>query len=213
MMMMSGNVRENLREAYDKMACERDAASVQDWKLVERWKFLEILVQEGKQTLLEIGAGIGKDGAFFQEHGLSVLCTDLSPENIRICKGKGLVAEVMDFTDLQFSEGSFDAVYALNCLLHLTKKEMPMVLRSINDIMKSDGLFYLGLYGGYDHEGVYPEDAYEPKRFFSFYDDDHLKRVVGEVFDIYAFKQIATGEKNPDMHFQSVVLRKRSSSL
>lgn len=212
-MKMSGNVRENLREAYDKMACERDAGSVQDWKLEERWKFLDILLQEGKESLLEIGAGTGKDGAFFKEHSLKVVCTDLSPENIKICEGKGLAAEIMDFTDLQFSDGSFDAVYALNCLLHITKNEIPMVLKSINEILKSNGLFYLGLYGGYDHEGVYPDDSYEPKRFFSFYDDEHLKRVVGEVFDIFSFNRIMTGEKNPDLYFQSVVLRKRGSSL
>ena len=44
---MNGKVRENLREAYDKMACERDAGSVQDWKLIERWKFFELLLMLG----------------------------------------------------------------------------------------------------------------------------------------------------------------------
>ena len=49
--------------------------------------------------------------------------------------------------------------------------------------------------------------------FSRFYDDDHLKRVVSEVFDTHSFKRIITGMTDTDLHFQSMILRKRSSSL
>jgi hypothetical protein len=29
--------------------------------------------------------------------------------------------------------------------------------------------FYLGMYGGKEYEGVWPEDEYEPERFFCFH--------------------------------------------
>ena len=68
----------------------------------------------------------------------------------------------------------------------------------------------MGVHGGYDFEGVWEEDAYEPKRFFSFYDDEHLKEVLNKVFDINSFKQITPGDSNSDLHFQSLTLRKRN---
>ncbi|HJT55010.1 MAG TPA: hypothetical protein VJ761_00835 [Ktedonobacteraceae bacterium] len=48
----------NLRMAYSReSASERDRMGKEDWKVAERQQFLDLLKQEGKQTLLEIGAG------------------------------------------------------------------------------------------------------------------------------------------------------------
>ncbi len=109
-----------LRAAYSHESAEqRDNIEKEDWKVVERQQFLSLLQKEGKTTLLEIGAGTGKDSLFFQESGLRVVCTDLSPAMIALCHTKGLEAYVMDFLNLDFVPASFDAVYALNCLLHV----------------------------------------------------------------------------------------------
>jgi SAM-dependent methyltransferase len=136
----------------------------------------------------------------------------LSPEMVELCRQKGLKAEVMDFADLRFAAGSFAAVYALNCLLHSPKHELPRVLQSIATVLKPDGLFYLGVYGGFDHEGVWPDDSYEPKRFFSFFTDEHLQQVVAEAFEILSFQDIPLAEENSDLHFQSLVLRRLNNS-
>ena len=202
------NLKTNLEKAYNKSAHERNSASIQAWKIEERSRFLSLLITEKKENLLEIGAGPGKDSRFFQENGLKVVCTDLSPEMVKLCRQKGLDAKVMDFSDLQFSENSFDAVYAMNSLLHLSKKVLPAVLQTINVILKRDGLFFMGVYGGVDHEGIWEEDIYEPKRFFSFYEDAHLKRILGEVFELLSFRQIDSGESSRHLHFQSIILRK-----
>ncbi|MBC8333960.1 MAG: class I SAM-dependent methyltransferase [Anaerolineales bacterium] len=203
------NLKTNLEKAYNKSAQERNSASIQAWKIEERSRFLSLLITEKKENLLEIGAGPGKDSRFFQENGLKVLCTDLSPEMVKLCRQKGLDARVMDFSELQIPEKSFDAVYAMNSLLQLPKKELPAVLQTVNAILKRDGLFFIGVYGGIDHEGIWEEDNCEPKRFFSFYDDEHLKRILGEVFDLLSFRQINTGESSRHLHFQSITLRKR----
>jgi SAM-dependent methyltransferase len=75
---------------------------------------------------LEIGAGTGNDGLYFQNNGLDVTCTDLSPDMVNLCREKGLKAYVMDFLSLDFPPGSFDAIYALNCLLHVPTRELPI---------------------------------------------------------------------------------------
>lgn len=205
---MDQKLRNNLRESYGRKAQERDARTIQAWKLAERQAFLSLLRQEQKQTLLEIGAGTGIDSKFFQEQGLQVICIDLSPEMVELCQQKGLTAYVMDFGDLRFPPASFDAIYGLNCLLHVPKDELPAILKAIELLLKPGGLFYMGVYGGYNYEGIWQDDTYEPKRFFSFYSDEGLQAVVREIFKVHSFKRIAYNGKDAKLHFQSLVLGK-----
>ena len=88
------------------------------------------------------------------------------------CRQKGLKAFERDFLHLGFPPASFDAVYAINCLLHVPKRELPAVLAAIRLVLKPGGLFFLGLWGGVDSEHIWEGDTYEPKRFFSLYTDD-----------------------------------------
>ena len=205
---MKDELRSGLRESYGRKARERDLNAVPPWKAEERRRFLALLQDEGRSTLLELGAGPGKDGAFFRDHGLDVLCTDLSPEMVALCEDKGLAARVMDLSDLDLPPAAFDAVYALNCLLHLPAPALPAALRGIRAALKSGGLFYLGVYGGVDHEGVWEDDPYEPKRFFSFRTDERLREVVAGLFEVHSFRRVALDERSDGLHFQSLILRK-----
>jgi SAM-dependent methyltransferase len=200
--------RENLRMTYDKYAQERDSGQPQDWKVQERAAFLALLQQENKRTLLEIGAGTGRDSKFFQDQGFDITCIDLSPAMVDLCKQKGLNAYVMDMTEIQLTEAPFDAVFAMNSLLHLPKAEFLTVLRQVEGVLTPSGLFFLGVYGGFDFEGVWEKDFYDPKRFFSFFTDEAIQQKVAKVFDVVSFKPVASGDGD-DLHFQSLILRKR----
>ncbi len=206
---MDKRIRIDLREAYDRQASQRDASGISGWKSKERDDFLSLLKQEGKRTLLEIGSGPGRDGLFFQENGFDVTCIDLSPENINLCRRKGLKSYVMDMSNMFFHDNSFDAVYSLNSMLHLSKTELPGVLRTIESLLNPEGLFYMGVYGGNDFEGIREHDWAEPERFFSYYTDDHLREVVSGVFEILDFRRIVYQE-DADYHFQSLFLKKKA---
>ena len=204
---MDDELKNQLRLAYDLRAAERDGKTIADWRMGPRNDFAALLKQEGKRTLLELGAGPGNDGRYFQDEGFDVLCTDLSPEHVRLCQEKGLKARVMDNTQMDLSPNSFDAVYAMNSLLHLPKKDLPAVLESIKSVLKPEGLFFLGVYGGVDSEGIHEEDSHEPKRFFALYSDDNLKHIVAKVFQIESFTAVPYESDNPDMVWQAAVLR------
>ncbi|NIM96434.1 MAG: methyltransferase domain-containing protein [Anaerolineales bacterium] len=200
----------DLRESYNRAAAERDQRPREAWKVEIREDFLRLLQSEGKSSLLEIGAGTGMDSKFFADNGLDVICTDLSPEHVRYCQDKGLQAYVMDFMNLDFPPSSFDAVYAMSCLLHVTKKDFPMVLNEIWEMLRPSGLFFLGQYGGKEFEGIYPEDRLRPKRFFSFFTDEDLKLVVSDTFDILMFNTLPL-EEEEEYHFQHLILRRPAS--
>src|SRR5206468_5187596 len=84
-----------LAEAYDADAVRRSKSAISDWRIAERDAFFNRLAAENKSALLEIGAGTGKDSRFFHDKGLAVKCIDLSPEMIRLCRERGLDAQVM----------------------------------------------------------------------------------------------------------------------
>jgi len=204
----NNNLKNDLRDTYDKYAQERETSVMQDWKLDERARFLTALQNEHKYRLLEVGAGTGRDSKFFQDEGFEVTCIDLSPAMVELCRQKGLSAYVMDMTVIDLPENSYDAVFSMNSLLHLQKDEFSEVMLRINSLLRADGLFYIGIYGGYDFEGISENDSYSPKRFFSFFTDEQLKLEISKVFEIMTFTPVEFEQDNP-LHFQSVILKKR----
>lgn len=208
---MPDDVTRILRDAYDRRVEERGVRAPPAWETAERDHFLELLQQQSRITLLELGAATGSDAAFFQARGFDVVCVDLSPQMVEHCRAKGLVAHVMDVTDLRFPPDSFDAVYAMNCLVHVPRSQLRGVLARVSQVIKPDGLFYVGLYGGRDFEGVWDEDHYEPKRFFCHYLDEDLCASVAEFFEVDSFRRIPHGWNG--LHFQSLLLRRPPSAL
>lgn len=207
---MYDEIKSNLRHAYDGKVEERAEKSIDDWKLTLNQDFYQMMTSEGKSTLLEIGAGTGQHGIFFKNLGLDVTCTDLSPAMVAHMRAEGMEAQVMDFVNLYFPDETFDAVYAMNCLLHVPHKDFGDALRSVKRVLKPGGLFFLCQYGGIEEEGPYAGDHYEPKRFFSLWTDEQIQAEVKIEFDLITFRAIEVpGNSRPDMHSQAMVLRKK----
>jgi SAM-dependent methyltransferase len=199
-------IRQSLRASYDGGAARRDRMDKTPWKIAERAAFLRRLQQEGSLRLLDIGAGTGQDAAFFAGNGLDVVATDLSPEMVARCRAKGLDARVVDFSELDFEPASFDAVHAMNCLLHVPDPELPAVLAGIARVLRPGGLFFLGVYGGTSGAGAAEWDDHVPPRFFAWRSDDEIVRFASQWFDVIDFH---VAEPDTDHRFQSLTLRNR----
>jgi SAM-dependent methyltransferase len=199
-------IRASLVVSYDGGAERRDRQDKQPWKIAERAAFLRRLQQAGCVRLLEIGAGTGQDSEFFASHGLDVVATDLSPAMVARCVAKGLDARVMDFAALDFEPTSFDAVHAMNCLLHVPDSELPAVLSGIARVLRPRGLFFLGVYGGTGSAGVVQWDDHVPPRFFVWRTDEEILHFASAAFDIVDFHVAQDGTEH---RFQSLTLRGR----
>ena len=196
------DVLPDLRASYDGAAQERDGLTKQQFKLDERAAFLDRLQVAEARSLLEIGAGTGQDSVFFRDAGLDVTAVDLSPEMVRKCQDKGLSAAVRDVQNLKFPDESFDAVYTLNCLLHVPNADLPEALSAIRAVLRPGGLIFVGLWGGESAEGVLAEDQHEPKRFFSFRSDEELLGHLSRSFEVLDFHTVGSGRH----YFQSTTL-------
>jgi SAM-dependent methyltransferase len=167
-------------------------------------RFLDLLRERNATSLLEVGAGTGHDSLYFQEQGLRVLCTDLSPAMVEFCRAKGLDARVADFLGLGVPPASFDAVYALNCLLHVPTPDLAHVLEVIEEVLVPGGLLYVGTWGGDDEEGPVRDDRFPVPRFFAFRSDERMREALAERFHVLSFTTFDVGRN----HFQSFILEK-----
>ena len=207
--MDTNTIKSNLRTYYNQEAKDRSTRQKQGWKVKQREAFRDLLHQENKTHLLEIGAGTGQDSQFFMERGFDVLAIDLSKEMVNICKEKGINAQELDFYNLSTLNKKFDCIWAMNTLLHVPKQDMPKVLQNISDALNNNGLFYMGVYGGEDKENNWLNDQFDKcdvPRFFSYYSEAKLKETLQEVFEIINYEQFDSGRGSD---FQGVTMRKK----
>jgi SAM-dependent methyltransferase len=126
---------------------------------------------------------------------------------VELCQAKGLDARVADFLGLGIPPASFDAVYALNCLLHVPTPDLPRALEAISAVLVPGGLFYPGTWGigvGADEEGPVQDDHHPVPRFFAFRSGRTMTAALAERFHVLSFTTVdADGD-----HFQSFVLEK-----
>ena len=197
---------EGLVKSYEKYAHERASHSPDAFKARERSEFLKFLKDEGRETLLEIGCGPGQDAQFFQDQGFQVLAVDNTPTMVKLTAEKGVPAQVLDCYNLDEINKCFDAVYTMNCLLHIPKRDIDQILHLISRRLNDSGLMYLGIWGDTNFEGIWEQDRYEPKRFFSFWKTEALLEVIQRSFRLEYYRRL---EPHRGRIFNSFIVRKQ----
>ena len=182
-------------KTYNEMAGEYDDETKDFWERFPRTiidKFSELT--SGK--ILDVGSGPGRDGLILQKHGFDVVCFDASEEMIKLSMQKGLVSVVGDFKALPFQNGSFDGVWAYTSLLHIGKSEIGRAIEEIKRVLKSDGIFGLGMIEG-DTEEYRESSGVGKPRLFSFYKKNELENILTHAgFEILYFEQFQPKSKN-----------------
>jgi SAM-dependent methyltransferase len=145
------------------------------------------------RDILDLGSGPGRDSLFFKQRGLNPLCFDFSPGMIGLCREKGLNAVVGDLENMPFSGSSFDGVWAYTSLLHMPKANLSPVLRRINGILRTGGVFYMGMKEG-NFEGLTKSQKYpNEERYLSLFGDEELRDILDEQFDIAHQSKVPLG--------------------
>lgn len=204
--------KQELKTAYNADAKRRDDANGKrdQWKLDLRQYFVDLLKKENKKTVLELGAGAGLDSQFFKKNGFEVLATDLSDEMIKMCQKRGLEATIFDLYDLEKLGRKFDAIFSLNALLHVPRKDIKKVLEGIYNTLNDNGIFFFGVYGGIEEEKtIIDKSKMGLPRFFSFLSDETILEIVKDKFEIIKFETIDVQGKQKGFHFQSLFLKKK----
>ena len=199
--------RPELTETYDAHAQRREDRGEPAWRDAAKADLVRRLGPGAR--LLELGAGVGYTSRWFADRGLDVLATDLSPVHVEYCRAKGLEAQVADMLDLDFAEGSFDAVWAASCLMHVPSDRLSDLLASIARILTPDGLFWTGTWGAETgSEGIWEDDELRPKRFYAIRTDDELLAALRAHFEVLTF-EATRPEPEFDWHYQMALATPR----
>ena len=136
-------------------------------KYVEREAELFIKNLKGKK-ILDLGSGPGNQALYFKNKGFDILCIDNSEEMIKLCRQKGLKAEVMDIEYLNLSE-KFGGIWANASLLHLKKESLPKIIARLKSLLNQEGIIYVAVKEG-DKGGFEENDKYPGmKRYFTYF--------------------------------------------
>jgi SAM-dependent methyltransferase len=103
------------------------------------------LLGDGPGTLIDVGCGTGAHTAAFAEHGWSVSGVDLSEDQLRLARGRGLDVVRADAADLPFDDASFDAAVSMHT--HTDVDDFAAVVREIARVLRPAAPFvYLGVH-------------------------------------------------------------------
>lgn len=166
----------------------------------------ELFRAEQAHTVLELGAGHGRDALFFAERGFHVHATDFSAtgiEQLRKRAEREGVAEnvttlVHDVRDpIPMPDSSVDAVFAhmLLCMA-LSTDEIHALVREVGRVLQPGGAFvYTARHTGDDHCGAgtsHGDGIYEQGGFaVHFFDDELVSSLAREwqLREVHAFEE------------------------
>lgn len=199
-------IKSNLRHVYDDLAeyWGKDF-SLHDWGRVELKEFANKVKKNGGRKVLDLGCGSGIQSQQLFGEGLAVVGLDLSPKMVKEAQKRVPQAEFVigDMINMFFAKESFDGVYARASLLHIPKKLIPKVLKSINKILKNGGILYLAVKEGEDEGEVVDErHGREVKRFFSFFREPEVLDLLDEAGFEISKKSRSQRTKNSTMWLQ-----------
>jgi SAM-dependent methyltransferase len=101
------------------------------------------LLGDGPGRLLDIGCGTGAHTAAFAEHGWSPVGVDISEDQLRLARERGVEVVKADAADLPFEDASFDAVVSM--WTHTDVDDFSALMQEAVRVLRPGGPFvYVG---------------------------------------------------------------------
>jgi SAM-dependent methyltransferase len=143
-----------------------------------RSAFVDQLVREGRQSVVEVGSGPGTDAAPFISAGVVYAGFDLAVGNARLAHAAGLAIVPGSLFAPPFRPRSFDAGWTMSTLLHVPDDRFNEAVAATTSLLRPGSPLAIGLWGGRDREFVNETDHFDPPRFFSHRSDDRAQTML-----------------------------------
>lgn len=167
---------------YDKIAKQwnRDHYNPNFW--AEEFRIFQGFVK-GKKVI-DIGCGTGRDAVLFVNAGFDYTGIDASVGMLEEARKRIPTANfvLMDFSNLDFPDETFDGFWASASLLHSSKDKVGQVLQNIRKVLKPNGVGFISLKEKklVDDEMVKDEEYGNGERYFVFYEMEEFKKILEE---------------------------------
>lgn len=156
--------------------------------------------------ILDFGCGSGRDSKYFLNNGYRVKAIDASKEMCTLAS-TNIMQEVIhsEFKDLN-DKNTFDGIWACASLLHISKKELLIVIKKMIEALKEEGYMYISLKNGTG------EEIDSKGRFYSYY----TKKEFDDIISLYENMKIvnflntkSVTNSNESKSWNNYILRKK----
>jgi len=179
------------------------------WRNTHIDKFLGML--KHRSSILDVGCGPGQDAKAFSDAGHDVTGIDLSEKMIANAMKRAPKAKFlrMDVEKLDF-EMKFDAMWAAFVLVHLERNKIPPVIRKFHELLKPNGILFLGMLEG-SGEVVIPEPYNKKyKQYFLFCSKKEVEKWLNDAgFDMLSHSTEEIDEEGEVFNQSFIYARKK----
>lgn len=199
---MKSSYKDDTNAAYNKYAKQYTDKFIPTLKKPLVQKELDRFVAALNGTyVIDLGSGGGDHAVELEKRGLAVLCVDQSKEMIKLCKEKGLDAEIQDIENLSYEPKTFDGIWAYASLLHIPKNNIPSVVEKLAQILHPKGILGLAIKEG-EGEGMEQDSSYaDAERWFTYFTDDEINEIFSPYFDIKLTGRDSISQKSTFLHY------------
>ena len=159
-------------------------------------------------TIMDVGAGSGRDLKYFTEKGYHAEGIDASKELCALASeyahAPAACVRIQDW----IPEKRYDGIWASACLVHLAWPEIEAFIRRLPDLLEENGAAYIslksGIKTGEDEKGRYFTDASEAD----------LRSVIDEVPELETVQMWKSGDvmRRSGFHWVNVILKRKEKA-
>jgi len=190
---------------YDQEASDRARRQPDPRRLERRRAFIELVRDEGRASVLEIGVGPGHDAVAFAESGVSPVGVDLSIAHARLARSNGVASMRASVLALPFRAHCFDIGWTMSTLLHVPDRDFDQAMSELIRVLRPGSPLAIGLWGGFDGEGPNGFDRIDPPRFFSHRSHERARAMLARHGEIEQFD--TWPDDRSTWEYQFIVLR------
>ena len=147
---MAMSYRSELRSYYEAEAAQRLRGPLHGLRLEWRAAFIDGLRDEQRTSVVDFGAGPGRDVAAFNDAGLEAIGLDLAVGNARLAHEAGMHVVPADVARPPVRPRTFEAAWSMSTLMHLADDETLDALGAMGHTTVPGSPMVVGVWGGDD---------------------------------------------------------------
>lgn len=152
-------------------------------------------------TIFEIGSAFGRDADYMNARGYHVVRTDATQAFVDHHQSRGVACRVFNVLTDPLEQG-LDGVFANAVFLHLTPRELAMVLDTIHDALREGGVLAFSVKRGYGQ--AWESEKLGAPRYFCYWQLHELCQRA----TMHGFEVVYKHDSDPDI-WLSLVMQRR----
>lgn len=160
-------VKADLRSYYEREAELGHRSAVGPNRLRARNEFIERLKTEGRDHVVDFGAGPGIDVEGFVGAGIACVGLDLAVGNAKLAAGRGLQVIASSIAAPPLRTASFDAGWSMSTFMHVPEAQASGVARAMAMPLAAGAPLMVGLWGGARRDEISTAHIEGERRLFS----------------------------------------------